>query len=419
MSNSSIQRRACYDGRMTLSQNTMVLLVGNAGGVGLAFLLTILIGREQGETGLGIYAVVLAWTFALSMLVDAGLSTLFTRDLAQNATPTHLFLKAAIQQRLAFGGIVCGLIILGAPFITDNQNVVTGLRISAPLVIIEPLFATYTAIFRARQVMLPIAALNIGMVGAQLILVAGVFASGSGIQGALLVNVLTSLARLALAAIVYQRRFFILPTANTTAPPIRDLMRLALPFAVAALLAALQQRLAILQLDWLSDVQQVGFFVAALRFIDALRMLPNALFGALFPVLSELATDPSAMNQRFDHILRLLMGFGLTAGLGGIFLAQPLLQISFGDSFAEAVPILQVGSWLLLAGTIRAALVLYWYARQRVTFTNGIVVVMIALQLMLGVWVIPTYGALGLMAIQLVVECLGVIMLSRVFGASR
>src|SRR5687768_12435993 len=154
----------------SISKNTLYLLIGNVGGTGLAFLLSLLIGRVLGVEALGIYSAVLAWVFSLSMLVDFGISSLFTRDLAQNPEKISTYLQTGVRQRWLFAGLVIALLLLAASFISDNPAVVLGLRISAPLLLIENLFGLYTAIFRAQERMLPIAALNIGMLIVQLLL---------------------------------------------------------------------------------------------------------------------------------------------------------------------------------------------------------------------------------------------------------
>src|SRR5690606_28302176 len=60
------------------------------------------------------------------------------------------------------------------------------------------------------------------------------------------------------------------------------LLRRAWPFALAAILAALQARTGTILLERLTDTTQVGYYAAATRFVEAARMIPNALFGALF-----------------------------------------------------------------------------------------------------------------------------------------
>src|SRR5215813_4595942 len=95
-----------------LSRNTFTLLIGNIGGAGLSFLLSVLIGRALGKDGLGIYSVVLAWVFPLNLLVEFGLGTLATRDVSQDASAGGSYLRAMAAARLWLGIPVAVLIVL-------------------------------------------------------------------------------------------------------------------------------------------------------------------------------------------------------------------------------------------------------------------------------------------------------------------
>src|SRR5690606_28023937 len=125
---------------------------------------------------------------------------------------------------------------------------------SAPLVLVLPLFSTFTAVFRARGSMTPIPVLNIGMLGVQVALTVWVFTSGGNVLDVLAVNMLTSVGQAAAAWWIY-RRYFAAPTKQNAAvgashdlplqgmpsfaTAVLPLLRQAFPFALAALFAAL------------------------------------------------------------------------------------------------------------------------------------------------------------------------------------
>lgn len=396
----------------TLSRNTIVLLIGNISGTALAFLISLMIGRTLGDIDLGVYSVVLAWIFSLSMLVDAGFNTLLTRDLAQYPEATTGYLKIAVPQRLIMGGAIMFMLILAAPLLSDSPDVILGLRVSAPLLIIEPLYGLYTAVFRARQVMQPIAWLNVGMLIVQLSAIAIVFTLGYGIQSALLMNTLTSFGRLVAAYWVYQRYFRIEQSKVSQSIAFSYLMKLAFPFAVAAILAAAQQRLSILQLEWFATLQQVGYYTVALRFIDAGRIVPNALFGALYPSLADLSKNPQEMNRLFARVIVGIIAFGIVVGAVGNVLAEPVILLTYGDGFLNAIPVLKIGLWMLLPSILRGALTLYFYTKEKVTQVNILIVIMLIVQLLLGYWLIPRYGAIGMILVILIVEWLATIIMT-------
>src|SRR5262249_57127212 len=88
------------------------------------------------------------------------------------------------------------------------------------------------------------------------------------------------------------------------------LLRRALPFAAAGLVANLQQRVAPLLLGAMASPVELGWFGAASRIGRAARLAPQAILGGALPVLSrEYGTDRAgahAISQTLDRALTAL-----------------------------------------------------------------------------------------------------------------
>jgi O-antigen/teichoic acid export membrane protein len=239
----------------------------------------------------------------------------------------------------------------------------------------------------------------------QVVLTTLVFLNGGGVIAALIVNMLTSAGQVAAAWLIYQWRFREVVGA-VREPPLQTsvLLRRALPFAIAAVLAALQTRVGIILLERLASTGEVGYYAAASRFVEAGRMIPNAFFGALFPALAALAAQPIRLNQTFTRTMLGLASFGLLLGLAFLLLASWVVELTFGASFASAVPVLQLLMWSLLPALLRAGRTLYWYALGQESFVNIVTGVVLVLQIALSWWLIPRHGALGAAAATVVVE---------------
>lgn len=400
-----------------LSHNAVTLLVSNAGSAALSFLLSVLIGRALGQDGLGIYAAALAWVFPLSLAADFGIATLITRDLAQQPQLEPRYLQSAVWARLLLGGGLTLALVAAAPFLSDHPAVVRGLQLAAPLVVIGPFLSTFTAVFRAQQVMWPIPWLNIGMLAAQVIITALIFATGGGVLTALAANTLTSAGQLAVAWWVWRRWFSLtlrlpLPQGEEEAVRTFRLLRRAWPFALAAVLAALQLRLNTVLLERLSTTAEVGYYAAAARFVEAGRVLPNAVFGALLPALTVLALDPAGLAQTFRRVMLGLAAFG--AALGGLFaiFGAAVVRLTYGAAFADSVPALHIAMWSLLPGLLRGGQTLYWFAIGREQYANRVNALALALQAALGLWLIPRHGAVGAAGAGLIVEVAALALLS-------
>lgn len=400
----------------SLSRNTLTLLLSNTGSAVLSFALSVIIGRALGTGGLGGYAAALAWIFPLSLIADFGIGTLITREVVQSPQSETEFLAAATQTRLLLGSSLLLLTWMVAPFLASDTTLVKGIRIAAPLILITPLFGNYTAIFRARQQMWPIPLLNIGMLIVQLILTIAVFALDGGILYALSINTLTSAAQLAGAWWIWHR-WFRPPSPsvahNLNAVRIRQLLMKAWPFALAGILAAVQSRLAPILLERLVDTGSVGYYAAANRFVEACRTIPNAFFGALLPVLTALITQPVALRQSFRKIMLGLAAFSSLLAFGITIAGPTLIDLTYGPNFADAKTTLQLMVWTLVPSLLRAGLTLYWYALGHESLVNRTVAIALILQVLLSLWLIPSYAAdgavLGILGSELL--CLGALVI--------
>ncbi len=394
-----------------LRANTLTLLGSNAGTAGLAFLLSALIGRVLGESGLGVYAAALAWTFPLAIIADFGLATLITRDVAADFSRGSAYLRAATEARLVLGGGMAVLFFVFAPLLSDNQSVVEGIRLSAPLVIIFPLFGSFTALFRAHRVMWPIALLNVGMLSAQVILTALVFAFGGDVLDVLAVNVVTSAGQLVVAWGMYRGRFGPFPRQAQRIVPLH-LLRNAWPFAVAAVLAALHTRLNVILLESLADTSAVGVFAASGRFIEGANMVTRAAFDALFPALGAVVAQPNALAALFGRARRMLVLLGFVFAGGGVVAGPLLVTLVYGPGFDDAGIVLQVAAVALLPATLKGGYLLYCYTVGRAQLANTVIAGTLILRFAASAVLIPAGNAIGAALVDVIVETVAFVLLA-------
>jgi O-antigen/teichoic acid export membrane protein len=397
----------------TLSRNTLTLFIGSAGGALLSFALSVIIGRALGEDGLGIYATALAWVYPLWIIAEFGLGTLITREVARDPNAGPEYLRVTALARLGIGGGLMLALLLAAPLLTDDPRLVVGLQISAPLIVIGPFFSAFAAVFRARRVMWPLAVLNIGMLALQLALTFWVLYQGGDVQAALIVNLATSAGQLVAAGVWYGWQFRPDLLTSDVCLRVRTVLRQAGPFAIAAVLGALQLRVSVILLEQLAGAGMVGQYAAASRWVEAGRMLPQALYGALYPALAALSQNRPRLENLFRRVFWGLAAYGLLVGVGASLLSPVLIAWTFGAAFAPAADLLPVLIWSLLPGILKGSRVLYWYALGREQFVNRVTAVGLALQVLLSLLLIPRLGAAGVALTLMITETLVLAWLGR------
>ncbi len=373
-----------------LSLNTFILILSNTLTAGLAFLLSLLIGRGLGDTGLGRYAAVMAWIFPLTILADFGVSTLITRDVAENRSRTADYIRQALFWRWVLAGGLVLFLWIGASAAETAQ----GLRIASFLILIDSLFGIYTAVWRAWQIMWPILLLNTGLLSLQVVGTALVLWQGGGLNAVLAALVLADGIQLGAAWLLWRFKFD-RPVPQTEKIIHWEFLKKALPFAAGGLLAAVYSRMIFLILESAASPEVVGWFAAASRFVEAAKMPALALFGAIFPLLAALSRDSAAL-----HSLVKKVNWGLTiyAFGGTVFLtllSQPILDFTFGEGFQNTVPILMLLSWSLIPSLLRQNFAAVHYALHHEHRVNQIMLVALPVQGMAGIVLVQIMGGRG------------------------
>jgi O-antigen/teichoic acid export membrane protein len=189
-------------------------------------------------------------------------------------------------------------------------------------------------------------------------------------------------------------------------------------------LAALQLRLNTILLERLTSTAEVGYYAAATRFVEAGRVIPNALFGALLPALTAYSGNLQPLELTFRRTMLALAAFGGALAVLTSLLAPMIIALTYGSAFALAAPALTMAMWALLPAVLRGGRTLYWYAQGHEQYANAVTGVTLGLQFVLGLLLIPRYGALGAAFVTLITETLALALLwwpvsGRLFEAKR
>lgn len=401
---------------LTIGKNTGLLFLVNLAGAGFGFLMAVALGRGLGDAGFGRYSFVMTWLLGLQLVTEFGISTALTRNLAARPHRTHqdLIHSLAAKSLLSLPAIL-GLLLL-APAITPQKDpaVMAALRWGAAVLYTGLVYSSFTAVFKAHQIMAPILWLTIF---GQAILFAGTLALLLARQPLFVLVAWAGFSQglqCLLALRLYQTAS--LPAGSRRGAlkmrAVKTLLRGAWPFALAGILAALQLRANILLLGYLQNSQALGWYAAANRFAETGRQLPGAFYAAALPAMAALAATQHPARQKIlqKTVIRArlaLLAFAGLAAAGGLLLAGPVLFITYGPAYRPAALTLQLLGLTLIPATQNSLLITYLYARGKEKFVNGIMALGIAANLSLCVWLVPRWGpagtALSLMLVEIMV----------------
>lgn len=382
---------------VTISKNSLILLLVNLSSAAGGFLLAILLARSLGDAGFGRYNFVFTWLLSLMIIAEFGLSTVLTRDLAARPHLTTGYLLNSLAAKLLVGLPAILALLLLAPRLaaTPTPEGVAALRWGSLFLLAGLAYSSFTAVFRAQQHMLPILYTTLAGQGLLLAGSGALIWRGASLAALIAWTGLSQSASLGLALLLFRRTTPPSPARTGISKTfIKMLLRRAWPFALAGLLAALQLRANILILAYLAGDAALGWYTAANRFTEAGKQLPAAFFGAMLPALAALAGQPT-QQQTVRQARLALLAFSLAAVTGAFWLGDPLIRLVYGPDFLPAVAILQVLTLALIPNLQNSLLIIFLYAQGHEQFVNGIIALGIVINLGLCLLLIPAWGAIG------------------------
>lgn len=374
-------------GRVSL--NSFWLLAARVLSLGLGLLFSGLLARALGEAGLGQFAFISALVFVGNAASTFGLDTLLQRDVAaarasagaKSRPPLGETTSAVLLIQLAISAAYVAILWLVAPRLPNQSPATLPALWLAALALIPLAFSTvYSAILRAYERM----ALYLGftLVTAAIMAAGGalLLVAGDGLTAAAGV-VLAAQTGGALAAAWLCGRS--VPVRWQWAWPsrvaVRRALRLGSALAALMLLSVLYQRSGLLLLSLLGGDAAAGAYSAAARVIEALKLLPGAFFGAMFPVMARAEAVGSSIDDTAQSSRRLysrafvgLLAASVALAACASALAPVIVRLLFGPGYEAAASALRVMAWSLPATvvTFRLSFDLVICGRERVAATS-------------------------------------------------
>lgn len=133
----------------------------------------------------------------------------------------------------------------------------------------------------------------------------------------------------------------------------RPLLRLAIPFALLTTLSILSQRLGLFSVTVLIGEREAGYYSAAARLVDGLKLGHYAVLGALLPALARAAQD---VKRTFRLSFFTLLGFSALLSIALSLTAPLLVTLLYGSAYVPSIALLKTLAWALVPYTVSAFL---------------------------------------------------------------
>jgi len=369
---------------------------------GIDFAFAMLRLRILAPEGEGRYAFAINYIGYFEILILFGLGTLLTREVAKNRKLANRYFNNTSLLRIMLFLAALPLIGLGiflyvryGGLTSDTTAAIflfaVGLFFSALADVVAAEFMAYEKMEYPAAISTIITVLKVSLGALVLIL-------GWGFVGLAAVSVLGNLLTLIILIILMRQHCF-RPRFGTELDTRSQgqMLKTSFPLMLNHLLATVFFRINILLLKPMRGDAAVGYYGAALKYIDGLNIIPSLFTIAIFPLMSRYAASArDTLYRAYVLSLRLLLLLAFPVAAGTPFIAQELILLLGGQQYLPQSRIaLQIVIFFFPLSCINQVTQYVLIALDQQRFLTKAFAIGVTFNLMANLIMIPKFGYQG------------------------
>lgn len=376
-----------------VAKNAFFLSLANFVPRFFSLIFVMYLARKLGDTGMGEYSLATSIVLLVTIFADFGLGTYVTREVARfkYEAPKYFINIALIKLVTAAAGYLAliGLVkLLDYEFSLQRSIFVFGLY-----AIVYSYVNFLVSIFQGFE-MMEYQALLTGLgIGLQTLLGITVLTLGGGVFEIGGTAFLTWVLIL-LLGFVFLQKFFKTSLALVQVSFIRKILREALPFVATAFFITLYFKIDVVLLSKLVSKEELGWYSASFKLIEALQFIPGVITGAAFPLMSRLFLNgKQQLKKSYQMLFKYLLFLALPMSMGVTILARPLIILIYGEEFLLAATSLKILIWALGFIFLNSLLASTMAVINRMKTFSIVIGFNVLLNVALNLILIPSWGA--------------------------
>lgn len=380
-----------------IAKNTIAPILLNLVNKAIDMAFAMLMLRILGPEDAGRYylaVVVIGW---FDILINFGLNTLITREVAKDRALADRQLTNSILLRL---GLWCFSLPLMALFFlfrrfTKPLDGATMVAIGLFLIGLLPsnFSASLTALFNAFERMEIPAAITTVTTLLKVGLGTVALFVGTGYVGLAAVSIVVNVITLGVLYFLLRRIYT--PHWAPDWPLQRRMLDDAWPLMVNLLLASLFFKVSVFLLEWLvPDARVLGWYSTAYKYIDAVGVIPAYFTLAIFPLMARYAaSDREALLRAYRLAIKLLTVAAVSLGFVFSLGAREWIGLLGGSQYLpQAADVLRVMIWYMPIGFINSVTQYVLIALNQQRFLTRAFLIGLGFNVLANVLLIPRVG---------------------------
>ncbi|HEX5224576.1 MAG TPA: oligosaccharide flippase family protein [Solirubrobacteraceae bacterium] len=390
-----------------------VRVLGYAAGVLVSLAAAAVIVRHLGVPGFGRYVTATSLVALVGGVTEAGIVVYGIRAWGAQSPEERPALIAnllGLRLALALGGVVCATVfalVAGYGHVLVLATLIAGAGLLAQVAADVASVALQAELLLAR-----LTAVELARRAAMLLLVVALALLGAGL---LPFVAATSVAALvAAAAMLAAVRGLVGVRVRADIAAWRALFAETLPYAVALSLAAVYLYVTVIVMSLVASATQTGLFATSFRVTQAALAVPALLLTAVFPLLARSGEEgeTSELRDALGKILTVALLFGVWMSLATALGADFVVRVIAGVHGDRAAPVLRIQGLIFLVSFVSTSSALGLVTLRRYRPLIAITAGALALNVALGLALVPPLGAQGGAIADVATEALAAIALT-------
>ncbi|MBU1203175.1 flippase [Patescibacteria group bacterium] len=309
----------------------------------LSFVYFTLLARALGVGATGQYFFAISFATMFAVISDLGMSPLLIRETAKENNDTKRWFDQIFTFKLLLALVTVIVIYFLDTIIFYNDAVRNLIYLTTAIIVIDSFTLFFYAYIRGKQ---SLKWESWGTIIFQVIvIVMGLSLLQFTTDVFILLTVLltASLFNMIYSFLILLNKFHVKPAIYFDKGLAKKIIKVALPFALAAIFAKIYAYMDTFLLKIYLGDEEVGFYSIAYKITFALQFIPLAFVAALYPAFTDFfKNDQAKLRQVFSKAFNYLAFISLPISFGIIALAHQIVPYLYTSEFSFSVFPLQV-----------------------------------------------------------------------------
>lgn len=357
----------------------------------------------------GRYYFAIGFIGYFDILVSFGLGTLLTREVAKDRSHGNKYLSTVTILRgllwLVSLPLMTIVILVYALFGQMTPDIAIAIALFSVGLVFSNLADGFSAIFYAHEKMEYPAAISTVTTLTRVSLGVLVLLMGWGFVGLAGVSIVANMVSAAILGVLMVRHC-LRPHVEWEPKTGKWMLNTSFPLMINLLLATIFFRIDVMLLKPMKGDEVVGYYGAAIKYVDGLLIIPQYFTRAIFPLMSRYADSArDSLMRAYVLALRLLLMIALPVAVGTFFIAKGLIMVLGGAEYLPDSRIaLQFIIWFLPLSFVNSVTQYVLIAIDQQRFLTKAFLIGVTFNIVANLIVIPIFSYKGAAVVTILSE---------------